>query len=255
MSTTAQITANRENAIKSTGPKTIEGKSESSQNATKHGFYASQDVINRESQADYDMLRDELIEDLKPIGPMQRILAERIVSLTWRLERTMRMHNQTFDALIKNEGWEPDLPLGHIAQRDFANDRTLDKLMMFERRMENSLYKTIKQLKNLQKEKAKNQANSRNTQYDIRNTKIEPDVANFLAKNMPWVYDRLVKMNAIRKEDTKNIQNEPNSNAQMDVTPEITKDYEHAIISEALSLVPSQTPSAIPTEQSEPGDL
>ncbi|MHC4331688.1 MAG: hypothetical protein ACYSWW_26580 [Planctomycetota bacterium] len=39
MSTEAQVNANRENAKKSTGPRTPEGKTAVSQNAVKHGLF------------------------------------------------------------------------------------------------------------------------------------------------------------------------------------------------------------------------
>ena len=87
MSSEAQKNAKQKNAKKSTGPKTTEGKETSSQNATKHGFFAQHDVIRHEKQVDYDMLRDEMLEELDPIGPIQYRLADRIVSLSWRLKR------------------------------------------------------------------------------------------------------------------------------------------------------------------------
>ncbi len=166
MSSKLQKDANRENAKKSTGPKTTEGKEESSKNATKYGFCAQQDVIKYESQVDYDMLRQELIEDLKPIGPMQYLLADRIVSLTWRLKRAERIQNQTIDIMLEKDAvkfpseksrkdyytyaWDPNLALGRMASKDFAYDKTLDHLIMYERRIENSLYKTMRELQKLQ---------------------------------------------------------------------------------------------------------
>jgi len=54
MSTEAQIHANRQNAQKSTGPKTAEGKAAVSQNAVKHGLIASEAVITGENLADYE---------------------------------------------------------------------------------------------------------------------------------------------------------------------------------------------------------
>ncbi|MHC4214480.1 MAG: hypothetical protein ACYSWP_14035 [Planctomycetota bacterium] len=155
MASEKQIIANQENAKKSTGPKTKQGKETSSKNATTHGFYACQDVLADESQADYDILREEIFEDINPIGTMQRILADRIVSLTWRLERTVRMQNQTIDVRLKSERSNCDLKLGRMANNDFVNYRVLDKLIMYERRIENSLFKTIKELKSLKKEKKK----------------------------------------------------------------------------------------------------
>jgi hypothetical protein len=66
--------------------------------------------------------------------------------------------------------------LGHMAADDFAGNRVLDRLIMYERRIENSLYKTMKELKNLKSEKTINQPRPQaesTTQYDIRNTQYE----------------------------------------------------------------------------------
>ncbi len=53
MSTTEQINANRQNAQKSTGPKTNEGKAAVSKNAVKHGLFAAEAVIEGENQTEY----------------------------------------------------------------------------------------------------------------------------------------------------------------------------------------------------------
>jgi hypothetical protein len=96
------------------------------------------------------------------------MLAERIVTLSWRLRRTARIHNETIDALLTKDTESPlarltqslfpksrdpaqtaettqsaDLPLGRMAAKDFAHTRVLDRLLMYERRMENSLHKNI----------------------------------------------------------------------------------------------------------------
>ena len=174
MATEAQIIANRRNAQKSTGPLTPRGKANISQNAIKHGFSARQAVICSEKQADFDLYRDRILEELNPIGPMESILAERIVSLSWRLKRAGRIQNQTIDALnarrttgpltkltqsLLPKGLDrpkpdpsesaPELALGRLAIRDFTNARVLERLLMYERRIENSLYKTIIELQRL----------------------------------------------------------------------------------------------------------
>ena len=174
MTTEARILANRLNAQKSTGPKTPQGKAVVSQNALKHGLSPRHDVIITESQADFDRHRDSLLDELDPQGPMESILTDRIVSLSWRLKRTDLIQNQTFDAmneknttnplakLAKSFGLKglalpqaqisdlnPDLTLGRIALKDFANARVLDRLLMYERRIEHSLYKTTLELQRL----------------------------------------------------------------------------------------------------------
>jgi len=174
MATEAQILANRLNAQKSTGPLTRQGRVVVSQNAVKHGLWARQAVISSESQADSCLYRDRLLSELAPASPMESILAERIVSLSWRLKRVGCIQNQTIDALKARNTSSPldkltksllfkgrDLPqaepsesaphlaLGRMAIKDFSNARVLDRLLMYERRIENSLYKTVLELQRL----------------------------------------------------------------------------------------------------------
>ena len=54
MTTESQILANRRNALASTGPRTPEGKSISSGNATKHGLSAGFRVLTNENQEEFD---------------------------------------------------------------------------------------------------------------------------------------------------------------------------------------------------------
>jgi len=174
MSTKAQILANRHNAQKSTGPCTCEGKAAASQNSVKHGLFARQTVISSENQADFCLERDRILSELAPDSPMESMLAERIVILSWRLQRVDRIQNQTIDALSSRNTSSPltkltqsllfkgrdqsqtaqsapaaDLALGRMAIKDFSNARVLDRLLMYERRIENSLYKTTFELQRL----------------------------------------------------------------------------------------------------------
>jgi len=171
MATKAQILANRQNAQESTGPRTTEGKATVSQNAVKHGLTAQKTVIPGENLADFELYHYEMLEELDPVGPMESMLADRIVSLSWRLKRTVRIQNETIDALLAPKPlsaldkltksmvrqvagkFEPDQdeasPLGRTVIKDFSNARVLDRLMMYERRIENSLYKTVQELQKL----------------------------------------------------------------------------------------------------------
>ena len=171
MTTQAQTLANHRNAQNSTGPRTNEGKAAASQNAVKHGLLTRQDVITSESQADFDLYREQLLAELAPVSPMESMLAERIVTLSWRLKRVCRIQNQTIDAMnapktpspldkltqsLLPKGLQPDpsesapeLALGRLAIEDFADARVLDRLLMYERRIEHSLYKTLLEFQRL----------------------------------------------------------------------------------------------------------
>ena len=101
MATQKQIAANRQNAQKSTGPKTAEGKAVVSQNAIKHGLFAAGAVISLEDPSDYEQFRSEMLAELAPIGEVETMLAERVVGLSWRLKRSERMQNETIDVMLE----------------------------------------------------------------------------------------------------------------------------------------------------------
>ena len=165
MATEAKILANRRNSQKSTGPRTPHGKAAVSQNAVSHGLSARQAVISSESRADFDLYRDQLLTELAPTTPMESILVERIVNLSWRLKRAIHIQNQTIDALHKDNTFspfpelidklrkpsksDPNLALGSLAIKDFSYSRVLERLLMYERRLENSLYRTILELQRI----------------------------------------------------------------------------------------------------------
>jgi len=174
MATEAQINANRKNARKSTGPRTAKGKAAASKNAVKHGLFASDNVVSCENQADFDRFRAELLAELAPVGLVELMLAERVVSLSWRLKRAERMHSQAVDRLIEYRITDPlaksvqflkceaqgiplgdprwtttHLQLGRVATHDWSNCRVLERLFMYEQRIERSLFKNLAELERL----------------------------------------------------------------------------------------------------------
>ncbi len=168
MATEAQVVANRSNAQKSTGPRTAEGKAVVAQNAVRHGLLAQQAVIKGEDPGEFEFYRDQMLAELAPAGAMESMLAERVVGLAWRLRRAERIQAEVFDALLTKEApsplqklirsqmpkWadgtdETELSLGRVVAKDFGNSRVLDRLGLYERRIEHSLYRTMAELQKL----------------------------------------------------------------------------------------------------------
>jgi hypothetical protein len=176
MATENQINANRKNALKSTGPRTPEGKETTAQNAIKHGLRAKRNVIKTENQDEFVLFRENMIADISPDGAMEEMLAERIVSLSWRLKRAEHFQNAVIDALIEHGlhgassgfGWtsenreraqkeaaagDVDVMLGIVINHDFANAKTLYMLLSYERRIESRLYRAIAELRKMRQAK------------------------------------------------------------------------------------------------------
>jgi hypothetical protein len=164
MASVAQIEANRLNAQKSTGPRTAEGKATASHNAVKHGLLAEQVVIHGEDPAQFDLYREGMIAELAPEGAVEMMLAERAVSLAWRLRRAERLQSAVFATVYReNAGdvvlWpkhglpiepKPDeeaVILGQVVMTDFARAQVIDRLLVHERRIESSLYRTMAELR------------------------------------------------------------------------------------------------------------
>ena len=164
MATEAQINANRENAQKSTGPVTAEGKAAVSQNALKHGLFAVRDVVPTENQQDFDSMQEQMLADLAPVGAMESLLAQRAVSLAWRLKRAETMQAQIFEDMVESRisdvqwrlgrkkptepRYAPEyLVIGRVAKDDWSGRRLIERLFEYERRIEKSLYKTMAELR------------------------------------------------------------------------------------------------------------
>lgn len=87
MNSDRQLRANRLNARRSTGPRTLAGKARVSSNALKHGLTGKDIVLPSENPCDYDAFRAGLIESLDPRGDLEGLLADKVVADAWRLRR------------------------------------------------------------------------------------------------------------------------------------------------------------------------
>jgi len=78
MATEAQIKANQENAKKSTGPATEEGKKISSMNAMTHGIFSAIPLLPGENLEQFKLLEEKIIKAYQPIDAMECLLVQRV---------------------------------------------------------------------------------------------------------------------------------------------------------------------------------
>jgi len=91
-----QLAANRENAKKSTGPTSEEGKSKSSRNASRHYITGHVSTMTEEDRAAYNARLDALIDDTKPQGALELTLVQSVAPGFWRLSRAEAIEENTF---------------------------------------------------------------------------------------------------------------------------------------------------------------
>src|SRR6476620_6599778 len=97
MSSLRRIEANRRNALKSTGPVTLEGKERARWNAVRHGLTAETGIGTLEDPEDYKAFEAAVIADYDAESAVERELVLRLASLLWRLRRATTMETGLFE--------------------------------------------------------------------------------------------------------------------------------------------------------------
>src|SRR6476660_3897691 len=100
MASPAQIAANRANSLKSTGPRSAEGKSASRFNALKHGIDAASIVIPGEDPADYDALVAAYHRDFRPESPSETFHVDTMIRADWQKRRLQRVEADLHRTLL-----------------------------------------------------------------------------------------------------------------------------------------------------------
>ena len=112
MTTERQIKTNRLNGTKSRGPKTKEGKAIARLNAMRLGIYSECAIVSGENETQLVEFGRRLRTDLAPFGEMELVLADKIVSTSWRLRRILKQNPCSMRKKVP-----PSKPLPDIAMR------------------------------------------------------------------------------------------------------------------------------------------
>lgn len=96
MASSAQIKANRANALKSTGPRTPEGKAAARRNALRHGLQSGMIALDEADELKFNALLDDLLEEHRPVGPTEELVFCKMVEQYWLSRRgAARLSAQT----------------------------------------------------------------------------------------------------------------------------------------------------------------
>jgi len=136
MATTAQILANRQNAERSHGRVTVEGKARVSQNATRFGLFSVANFVGHEEQDIFNQFESGYLAELAPDSSLEQTLAREIIHAAWRLRRCANLE---------------------IAPPDDLTDEELDRLQISIDRArsaaQRTFHRSLKELRRLQSER------------------------------------------------------------------------------------------------------
>jgi hypothetical protein len=154
-----QLEANRRNALKSTGPRTTQGKAAVRLNALKHGLHAQELVLSPEEQTEFDRVFADFLDDLRPDGPAGTLLVRQIAETSWRIALLRAYETQLLNEYLrklkpslkkKYRNLTPRQRLAAAFQADAAGPRSLDRLSLQAAQLERAFYRALHEFQSLQ---------------------------------------------------------------------------------------------------------
>jgi hypothetical protein len=141
---------------KSTGPRTPEGKAQSSLNAMRHGLTGRIVVLPSEDMNVYHAFCKELMADLAPETALERQYAQTFCDTQWRLNRARSLE----DSMLALGHFEhadsigidhPEALAALTAAKAFReNSRAFVNLSLYEQRLQRAQKEALRQLQELQ---------------------------------------------------------------------------------------------------------
>jgi hypothetical protein len=161
--TTKQMVANKQNALKG-GVKTSKGKAISRYNAMKHGLLCKEVLIEGEDEKALLQLERSIRAAIQPVGELELLLTDRIVTNIWRLKRVMKVERNSME-WQKNyqDPFEDTSPLGGFEStfqksreriRDMIANYSTERLLRYETTIERGIYKALHELQRIQAARA-----------------------------------------------------------------------------------------------------
>jgi hypothetical protein len=98
----ARIISNRQNSLRSTGPKTALGKSISRKNSLKHGLTGSGVVLAEEDASEVEVRAGALMAELDPKSTLGKVLVGQIATLSVRMERGARQEEEALASRVRH---------------------------------------------------------------------------------------------------------------------------------------------------------
>ncbi len=150
---------NRENAQKSTGPKTEEGKRTSSLNARRHDLTGQIIILPEAQMEEYIRFTSGFHTDKKPQGAIELNLVQQYADVNWRMNHSAAIEKVKLSLTIDDERESVDTECTP-AHNSFVEARnyhlyseTLRNISLYETRLSSRAAKLLKQINEIQAER------------------------------------------------------------------------------------------------------
>ena len=149
-----RISANQQNALRSTGPRSQAGKARSRLNATKHGGYAMV-CIEGENDRRLKDLYLHLVVEYRPMGFEENLLVREISKTIWRKNRFQTAEAKAIDAFsyAHFEGEEKKGDVGLALAQDAGAYGTIPRCLAADEMLDRRLWRLFDRLRKRQKKR------------------------------------------------------------------------------------------------------
>ena len=167
MTSTAQFESNRRNALRSTGPRTEQGKARSAQNANKHGF-AGRLLVGlqygpfADDPAELQAFVSAVLEELDPRGAQEQAEALNIAGLYVRRSRLVELESMALAHGTRTRLLPPEAPgmPARVTQDDLTeaganalSSDLFDRLPRYEGHLSRELDRSLARYAGLQEQR------------------------------------------------------------------------------------------------------
>ncbi len=176
MTSPAQINANQQNAKRSTGPRTPDGKAAVARNSTSHGLAGSHIVLPGEDAAGFDALLETLRAEHTPSGVTEDFLLQQMAQAQWKLLRVALIEQQILSvAMGEPQQDSPSARLANLFLDGASAAGALDRLARYETAARRVWFQSLKQLTALHR--ASDVRNTRDIRGQRREQNLQIDKA------------------------------------------------------------------------------
>jgi hypothetical protein len=115
-------------------------------NALSHGLFTREILLSGEDSTLLNGIRDNLITELEPVGELEFMLVERIISSMWRLRRTLRSDCKVSPKYVM--AGDDSSAGDYVVDYRFSSWQLILK---YETTIERQIYKAMHELERLQR--------------------------------------------------------------------------------------------------------
>ena len=140
---------------------TADGMARSSKNALRHGLTSVEAVLDSEPMDEYLEMATSINAALQPQGELEKLLAERISQVSWRLRRVVRTAASIFNdgqqdaeqeqsAFLFSANTRTTVGMGDVFNKVETHKNLITNISKYEAHLERSLYRALHELQRLQ---------------------------------------------------------------------------------------------------------